>query len=501
VNITKEMLLDEIRVLQKASALHAQYSISQYKQVLKTLEKLEQEKMVLEDKVKQRTKHLEVEIQQKENLANELEKLAKYDQLTGLANRYLFLDELEIVYKEAKLLHRKFAVFFIDLDGFKLINDTYGHKVGDVLLQTVSLRLKKLVRQEDVVSRIGGDEFTIILKNINDIEMLKRLAKSIIKSIKQSIQIEKLEISVGSSVGIYIFSEDDTYEEIVPKADIAMYEAKKTGKGKYVFFNESMQKELYKITSLKIKIRYALEKKEFVNYFQPIVLSTDKQIKSAEVLIRWIDNGEVISPNIFIPIIEEDMSLIQKVTFWQIEEVVKLMQYNNLSYSVNISAKLLTNNSLIDLLTSLVKKYSFDTNKISFEVTETTLSVNLAQASKILFQLKKMGFNLSLDDFGTGYSSLAYIRELPLDTIKIDKKFIDNINFSQKDRKLLVSIINMAKILNMKIIIEGIENKEQLKILQEASYIKYQGFYFYKPMRFEELSMKLSADHTKDAKE
>jgi EAL domain-containing protein (putative c-di-GMP-specific phosphodiesterase class I) len=207
--------------------------------------------------------------------------------------------------------------------------------------------------------------------------------------------------------------------------------------------------------------------------------------------MRWIDGGEIISPNVFIPILEDDISLIQSVTFWQIEEVIKVMQCNDLHYSINISAKLLTNNHLISQLKCFLNKYQFETDRISFEVTETTLSSNLAQASKILLELKELGFNLSLDDFGTGYSSLAYIRELPLDTIKIDKKFIDNIEYSEKDRKLLLSIINMAEILDMKIIIEGIEKKEQLKLLKKNNYIKFQGFYFYKPMRFEELEEKL----------
>jgi len=373
------------------------------------------------------------------------------------------------------------------LDGFKLVNDTYGHKVGDVLLQTISLRLKSVMREEDIISRIGGDEFTIILKNISDIDTIKKIAQKIIKTIHRTIIIEKLKVYVGASIGIYIYEGYDGVEDIISKADIAMYEAKKSGKGKYLFFDDSMQKEMSKTTNLKTKIKDALKNREFVNYFQPIILSTNEQIKSSEVLMRWRNGQELVSPEVFIPILEDDIALMQSVTFWQIEEVIRVMQRNEIHYSINISAKLLTNDELIEKLKYFVKKYRFDTKRISFEVTETTLSSNLAQASKILLELKHLGFNLSLDDFGTGYSSLAYIRELPLDTIKIDKKFIDNIEYSEKDRKLLLSIINMAQILDMKIIIEGIEKKEQLDLLKKKSYIKFQGFYFYKPMVFEEL--------------
>jgi len=178
------MLIEEIKVLKRASGLHARYSISQYKQVLKTLSELEKEKEFLEKKVKQRTRHLEEEIKQKENLANRLEKIAKYDQLTGLTDRYLFLKELKLVQKEANLLNKTFALFFIDIDGFKFINDTYGHDVGDKLLQTIASRIKSLVRSEDLVARFGGDEFTVILKNISDRDKIKEIALKIINRIK-----------------------------------------------------------------------------------------------------------------------------------------------------------------------------------------------------------------------------------------------------------------------------------------------------------------------------
>ena len=495
MEITKDMLVDEIKVLQKAAKLHAKYSISQYKRVLNIVDELEKEKSLLEEKVKQRTNHLEVEIAQKEDLTNKLEKIAKYDQLTGLANRYLFLSELELIYQEAKLLNKTFSLLFLDLDGFKLINDTYGHDVGDVLLKVVSKRIKAIVRQDDMVARLGGDEFTIILRNIDDKEKVKKISTLLIEEIQKAIQINNLDVYVGSSIGIYMFNkhEEQTYHDVISKADIAMYESKKAGKGIYTFFDNTMQKEVQELTIMKHKIKHALEDGNFINYFQPIVSSVNHNILGAEVLIRWQNNGKIISPDIFIPILEDDISLIKDVTFWQLEQVVSVMYKHNIFFSFNISAKLL-HNELIEKLEELIQKYEFEPSKIHLEVTETSLSTNMVQASNILLKVKNMGFRLSLDDFGTGYSSLAYLRELSFNILKVDKKFLDDSTKSDKNRKLLLAIINMAKILDMKIILEGIEENHQLSIFEKDKHIKLQGFLFYKPMPYDKFTNLIEAN-------
>jgi len=487
MQITKDMLKNEIKTLKKASRLHAKYSISQYKNVLKTLDELEMEKEFLEEKVKQRTSHLEDEIDQKEQLANKLEKVAKYDQLTGLANRYLFLNELKIIHEEANLLNKQFALLFIDLDGFKLINDTYGHEVGDVLLQTISKRIRAIVRREDMVARLGGDEFTVILRNIDDKIKIEQIVSNIIKSIKQVINIDDLKVFVGSSIGIYLYEKDENYQDVVSKADIAMYEAKKNGKGRHIFFDIDMQKQFQKATLLKHKIKNALKNGELVNFYQPIIAASDLKIKGCEVLIRWFDDGCMVFPDVFIPILEDDINLIKDVTFWQLEQSIQRLSDVDIFFSINISVKLLNDDDLIDKLKYLDTKYSFNKNNIVLEVTETSLSSNLLLASKILKEIKKMGYNLSLDDFGTGYSSLSYLRELPFDTLKIDKKFLDNVLVSPKDKKLLKAIINMAQILDMKIVLEGVESKKQVDILEKNRHIKYQGFYFYKPLEYKTL--------------
>ena len=376
---------------------------------------------------------------------------------------------------------------FIDLDGFKLVNDTYGHEVGDVLLQSVAKRLQTIVRKTDMVARLGGDEFTVILRDLEDKKKVKEIASSIIKMIKQVITIDSLKIYVGSSIGIYIYKFDENYQDVIVKADIAMYEAKKSGKGKYLFFDSYMQEHLQDTMLVKDKIKNALKEQTFVNFYQPIIGSYDLKIKGVEVLMRWRDGGTLVSPDIFIPILEEDRNLIKEVTFWQIEDTFLKMQKIHISFSLNISVKLLNDNDLIEKLQSLDKKYTIDKKRIFFEVTETSLSTNFKIASQILKEIKNMGYNLSLDDFGTGYSSLAYLREFPFDVMKIDKKFLDNVDKSSKDEKLLESIIHMAHMLDMKIVLEGIEYKEQINRFQKNTYIKYQGFYFSKPISFSKL--------------
>ncbi len=487
MQLTKKMLIDEIKALKKASALHAKYSVSQYKNVLKTLDALEAEKELLEQKVKQRTIHLETEIQENKELTNKLEKVAKYDQLTGLANRYLFLNELSIIQNEANLLQKPFALLFIDLDGFKLVNDTYGHEIGDVLLQTVAKRLRSVVRKEDMVARLGGDEFTIILRNIDQKSKVEFISTKIIQSVKEVISIEQINVYVGASIGIYLYDFESDVQDIIAKADIAMYEAKKGGKGQFIFFDSYMQEQLQTTTHIKTRIKNALKRKEFVNYYQPVIGSNDLEIKGVEVLIRWKDQGKLVPPDKFIPLLEEDISLIKEVTFWQIEDTIKKLSKIDITFAINISAKLLSDNDLIQTLQKLEKKYSFDKKRIFFEVTETSLSSNFLVASKILRIVKQMGYNLSLDDFGTGYSSLAYLREFPFDVMKIDKKFLDNLEKSQKDQKLLEAIIYMAHLLDMRIILEGVETQKQVDMFEKNEFTKFQGFFFSKPLEFETL--------------
>ena len=476
MKINKKILKKEIKTLQKAAKLHAKYSIKQYKEVLKALEELEYEKKILEEKVKERTFYLE--------------KLAKFDTLTGLPNRHMFKEELSLTYKSSKLLKKPFTLLFIDLDNFKYVNDVYGHEAGDILLQTIAKRFSNVIRKEsDIVSRLGGDEFTIILKGIYQKENIEKIVKKLIETANKPISInERVKVNVSASIGIYIFNFTDTIEQIIANADIAMYKAKELGKNRFVFYNSSMKKEVSNKLTLKQELLKAFKNKEFINYLQPVVNSKTQQIVGAEVLLRWYNDGKIITPQYFLPTLEE-MDLIIDITYYQIEEIIKEFQnYNNLFLSFNLGPKLL-NNKFITYIKKLKHK---NIPKLSFEITENDLISNIRQAKDILFHVSSLKYNILLDDFGTGYSSLAYIKELPLDTIKIDKVFVKKITSSIKDYKLFKSIIEMAKILEMKVVVEGVEKEEELKLIDKEEFIKIQGYYFYKPMNTEQFKQLIS---------
>ena len=466
MKITKKILKKEINILQQAEKIHAKYSIKQYKSVLKALKKLEKEKLNLEEKVKERT--------------IELEKLAKFDTLTHLPNRFMFKEELTLTYESALLLKSHFSLLFIDLDNFKDVNDIYGHEAGDILLQTISKRFLEVVRKEnDVVSRLGGDEFTIILKGIQDKKQIEKIVRKIILVANEDVKIsEKIKVNVSASVGIYIFENNsDSVEEIIANADIAMYKAKQSGKNRYVFYTNEMKQEVTNKLTLKQNLIDAFKNGEFCNYLQPIINSKTERIVGAEVLLRWKHNGELISPAYFFDTLES-MDLMANVTYWQIENVIKEFQnIKNISLSFNLSEKILHSDKIIEFL-----KQFQNNNKIpqlSFEITEHYLMSNIRIARNIITQISNLGFNILLDDFGTGYSSLAYIREFPLNVLKIDKSFVDKIPISDKDYKLFKSIIEMAKILEMKVVIEGVETYEELQLINKADYIKIQGYYYY----------------------
>jgi len=493
VNITKEQLENEISVLQKASSLHAKYSIQQYKKVLESLEELEKEKKSLEKKVKQRTSHLETQINEKQKIANELVQIAKYDNLTGLPNRYMFKEELKLVLKEAKLLGGSFTLLFLDLDGFKAINDSYGHDMGDKLLKNVASILQACVRKSsDVVSRLGGDEFTIILKSINDIKIIKKIANLIIEEINKPLQLdEKLTVRISSSIGIYVLDEDKDIDTIISRADIAMYEAKHSGKNKYVFFSDKMEEKHKEHFNLSIELKEAYKSKDFMNYFHPI-FDSKKKLKGCEVLLRWENNNKIILPFKFIHILEESR-LILKVTFWQIEEIIKfyITTKQDFFLSFNLSSVALNSNKTIFFLEELIQKYSFDRSKIHFEIKESTFSRNNEKSINIINKLSKMGFNIVMDNFGLGFMSLYYLKEYPINIVKIDKEIVRNIFVSQEEMNFFNGVLNLLNCMDLECIIEGVETKEQFEYLRPYKN-KLQGFYFTKPLNIDGLEKLLN---------
>jgi len=490
MNLTKKMLIDEIKVLQEAAKIHAQKSIEQYRKVLNILEELEREKQLLEKKVKERTRHLE--------------KLAKYDTLTQLPNRYMFKEQLKLTLESAKLLHKPFTLIFIDLDGFKEVNDIYGHHMGDLLLQQVAKKILNNVRAgTDVVSRLGGDEFTIILPGLNEREQIKKITTKILKDLSGTFYLSpEIPVNISASLGVYLYEDEieTTVDEIIANADIAMYQAKELGKNRCTFFNEKMKTKLSKYTILKNELREAFETESFVNFVQPIVNAKTHEIVGAEVLLRWKKRDKVLAPASFIETLEE-MDLIINVTLWQIETLFSLIEKMNdeCFFSFNLTAKMLSNAQIVVFLNELTKRYAIDPKKIYFELTENDVARDIKKTQKVLEAISNLGFKIALDDFGTGYSSLAYIRDFDIDILKIDRAFVKSLAKSHKDYQLFRSIIEMGKILNMKIVVEGVENKKQLELVDQESFVKIQGYYFYKPMPIEEFFTQLKPHCTTPA--
>ncbi|MDF1878945.1 EAL domain-containing protein [Sulfurimonas sp. SAG-AH-194-C20] len=477
MNITKKMLEEEIKVLQAAAQLHANKSIDQYREVLKVLEELEAEKHLLEEKVKERTLHLE--------------RLAKYDTLTNLPNRHMFKEELELTLKSATLLDKPFALIFLDIDGFKEINDTYGHHIGDILLKELSNKLLLCVREgTDTVSRLGGDEFTIILRGLNKVKHIDIISNKILKYLHTALDLTSdIQVKVSASLGVYIHEHDNniTVDEIISNADIAMYEAKKSGKNQYVYFDKKMKSLLSKHITLKQELTDAFKAKEFVNYVQPIVSAQTHEILGVEILLRWKKNTKLMSPAYFIETLE-NMDLILDVTFWQIEAVLLSVKELNkeIFFSFNLTAKMLNNSKIIDFLIRIKQHCLVKPSNIYLELTENDFAKDIQKTKTILQAISSLGFKISLDDFGTGYSSLSYIRNFPIDVLKIDQTFVKGIEKSTKDYKLFQSIMSMGEILKMDIVVEGVETKEQLKLIDNKSFVKIQGYYFYKPMPIQE---------------
>lgn len=487
MNISKEQLEEEIRVLQKASSLHARYSISQYKKVLESLEELEKEKKSLENKVKQRTSHLEKEIRKKQKIANELVQIAKYDNLTKLPNRYMFKEELKLVLKEAELLNGSFTVMFIDLDGFKAVNDKYGHDMGDKLLKLVAKKLQQCIRKSsDVVSRLGGDEFTIILKSISDVDIITKIGDQIINVLNKPMYLdENVTIRISSSIGIYIFDDENDIETIISRADTAMYEAKNSGKNRYVLYDNKMQNKENEKFNLSIELKNAYKSKDFTNVLHP-VYNSSKSIVGAEVLLRWKSDSKVVLPFKFLYILE-DSRLIINITFWQIEELLKEYIKTKQDYflSFNLSYVLVNSNKTVRFLERIVNEYEFEAKNIHFEIEENALSKNSEKSLKILKQISEMGFKITLDNFGRGFSSIYYLKEYPIYSVKIDKEIVRKIFDSKEDMKFLLSILDMLKTLEKNTIVGGIESKEQLNIISKKYDFYFQGFFFNKPLQIE----------------
>ncbi len=435
----------------------------------------------LEEEVIKKTQ----ELQKK---TNQLEYLANHDPLTGLANRLLFLDRLGQSTKHAKRSKTTISVLFLDLDRFKEVNDTYGHEVGDKLLQAVAKKLQASVREEDSIARLGGDEFTIILQDIDDNDIITT-ANKITALMQEKITIDAKDIYTTFSIGISRFPEDGVTPEILLRnADTAMYKAKEMGKNQYQFYNQKMTELAVERSTIEHQLRLALENNELIAYYQPKIDANTKTVVGMEALVRW-NHKEfgIIMPDKFISI-AEDTGLIIPLDKWMMRETMRTMKVwhnqglNTGKLSINLSIKQLEDLNCVADLKALLDEIDINPHYIELEVTESQIMKDPELSINILSQIRDLGISISIDDFGTGYSSLSYLKKLPIDKVKIDRSFIQDLPYDENDIAIVRAIIALASSLKLEIIAEGVETKEQLDFLVNEGCSTIQGYYYSKPI-------------------
>jgi len=420
---------------------------------------------------------------------------AYHDNLTRLPNRTLLKDRLVQAISHVKRYNNKLSVMFLDLDRFKNINDTLGHMVGDKLLQAVAERLKKCLREGDTLARIGGDEFTILLPEINDVHDSEIIAKKIIDTLKMPFDLGEVEIYVTTSIGIANYPEDgETIESLLKHADIAMYAIKNKGKDGYQFYTDNMHDEVSAHLLLENDLRRAITNNQFRLQYQPQVDVNSNKIVALEALIRW-DHPErgTIMPSEFISFCEET-GLIQSIGDWILENVCQdLKIWNEMDFimprvAVNMSAKQFEQADIVKKIKTIFKKYDVTGHMMELEITENVLMDDIENVVSVLNKLSSMGINIAIDDFGTGYSSLNYLQKLPIDTLKIDRSFINSMENDEGSRSIIKAIIAMAKGLKLHIISEGVEEPRQMEHLKALGCYSMQGFLFSPPISMDSVT-------------
>lgn len=417
--------------------------------------------------------------------------LVYLDPLTGLPNRRLLYDRLTAALDQAKLNLQVISILYIDLDRFKPINDTFGHQTGDQVLIEVSNRIQGIITKQDTLSRIGGDEFILLLSNTDYVETAKQ-ARNILNALNKPFHINGHDMFITSSIGISMFpSNGEDLETLFKNADLAMYRVKEHGKNDFQFFTPEMNENISRKTKLEIGLRKGLEQGEFTIHYQPQIEIKNGNLIGVEALIRW-NHPELgsISPAEFIPLAEES-GIIVHIGEWVIQKAcqqVKIWQdagYPSFRVAVNISAKQFSQSNLTEIVKKALTDTDLDPKYLELELTESIIQ-NSKSAISTMHKLKSMGIHLSIDDFGTGYSSLSYLKLFPIDTLKIDQYFTRNIHADVKDAALVDTIIKMAHNLELNVIAEGVETLYQLEFLQQRQCDQAQGYYFSRPLPAEE---------------
>ncbi|MGB5306475.1 MAG: EAL domain-containing protein [Gammaproteobacteria bacterium] len=451
---------------------------------------------MLEERVALRTEEIEIANQQlasakeqAESVAKRMEYYAHHDALTGLPNRILFNDRIDTALAHAQRQQSMLALLFLDLDRFKVINDSLGHAVGDQLLRVVSRRIRKCLRTDDTVARLGGDEFMVLLTDIKSSADAGRIGNKIIDSLVKPASCNGHELHITTSIGVSIYPFDglDT-DTLVKNSDVSMYRAKELGRNKLVYYTAEMNAVSRKQLSLETSLRKALENDELELYYQPQVDITTNTIIGAEALLRW-QHPEMgaINPLDFLPI-AEDSGMIIPIGEWVLHTAFRQLRiwhdagHKQLGLAVNLSASQIARPGLTRTIKHALETTGINAGMTELEITENVVMKNLDTAIVILDKLKAMGFRIAMDDFGTGYSSLGYLRKLPIDTVKIDKSFVREIPDNKEDTLIAQAVIAMAQSLGLSLVAEGVENNKQLEFLRQQNCTVVQGYLFSKPL-------------------
>lgn len=424
---------------------------------------------------------------------------AFHDALTGLPNRMLFKDRLTLEIAHAKRNKQMLAVLFLDLDRFKLVNDTLGHGLGDQLLKIIAMRLVGYVREDDTVARLGGDEFTVLLPEILQAENAVKVARKILQAVREPVHIDVHELYISTSIGIALYPSDgEDAESLLKNADTAMYRAKENGKNNYQLYTPAMNAKAFERLAIENGLRRALDRNEFVVYYQPKVNINTGKIIGMEALVRWqVPERGLIPPGDFIPL-AEDTGLIVPIGEWVLHTACaqnKAWQdagYPPLRVAVNLSARQFQLQNLVEVVSRVLKETGLEPCWLELEITESVAMQNAEYTVKMLYELKDMGIQLAIDDFGTGYSSLNYLKRFPISKLKIDKSFVSEIGTDQDNEAIASTVIVLGQSLKLGVVAEGVETEEQYDFLKQHHCDEMQGYLFGKPVPPDEFEKLIS---------
>ena len=443
-----------------------------------------------------------LDITDQKNHENQIFNMAYYDPLTNLPNRRLFEKNLDSMIEKSKINHDVFSVMFLDLDRFKNINDSFGHKLGDQVLVEISQMVTNICKDECLVCRFGGDEFVLICSEIENKDQATDFATKIIKQIEQPIKIDEISIYISASIGVAFYPEDGySMELLVRNADTAMYKSKKDITNKVLFYQTEFGDETSHFISTEQSIHKALDNNEFIPHYQPKVDMSTGKILGAEALARWLTPEQtLIMPDKFIDVAEETNQIVDISKQMTEKVLLNMTQWEKMNcqvpVSINVSVRQFANSDYFSELLALVTSHNIKPEMLDIEITEQLFLGDLVTAKQRLDEFRAAGFKIALDDFGTGYSSMSYLSDLSIDILKIDKSFIDHLAKDKKSLAIMKAITSLSQDLNYETIAEGVETEEQKEVLLSLNCNVAQGFYFHRPMPEEEFTKLLKQQNT-----